>query len=361
MSKANIMRITNARIITPEGESRRGEIIIKGRKIKSIRFKNCRGGDINAGGNFVSPGFIDLHIHGGPEKIAKREIKYGTTAFLWGLHTASFDEIISAAKKIPELNKQACGAKILGLYLEGPWVSPKMRGAIPRSSLRSINLKHAEELIKKTGDLIKVVVVAPELTNAPALIRYLRKRKIRVSIGHSDATYRQTKEAISLGITLATHTFNRMRALGHREPGAVGAVLEDERVYAEILLDGIHIHPAAFKLLLKTKGADRIILVTDSVASGPMPGSVRRGRIFQMKNGVFAGGTLTMNRAIKNAVSCGIGIADAVKMAALNPARFLGIAGRIGSIGPGKDADLVIFDKNFNVQTALLKGRICAG
>jgi len=348
------MRITNARVLTPDGIIENGAIRIEDGIIAEISRKAAgMGEDINAKGGFVAPGFIDLHIHGKPEKISAREVKFGTTSFLLG----SAERIPAAIEELGEMDKPR-GARALGLYLEGPYLNPKMRGALPSGSLRSPNLAEAGELVEKFKGHAKVIVIAPELKGAIAVIKIFRKHGVRVSLGHTDATYEEAKRGIDAGAALATHTFNRMRALDHREPGAAGSVLDDNRVYAEVLLDGVHIHPAAFRILLRCKGRDRVILVTDSVASGPLPGSVRRGGVFQLGDGTFAGSALTMNRALENAVDYGATLADAVNMAALNPARFLGIDKKKGSIERGKDADIVVFDEKFNVKLTMVKGLI---
>jgi N-acetylglucosamine-6-phosphate deacetylase len=352
----NRIVITNGIVITPQ-KAIRGKVYIEGKKIsrpkkKSPDFK------INARGLFVSPGFIDLHIHGDPIKISKREARFGTTSFLCGIHDAKASTIRASLKQMGQVNQQP-GAKALGLYMEGPCVNPKMRGALLRKWIKKPSADALKKILKSSRGKIKIITVAPEIRGMLGLIKYMKTKKVIPSIGHTDATYAEAIRGINTGASLATHAFNRMRSLSQREPAATGAVLLDKRIAAEVLLDNIHLHLALFNLLILCKGSDKIVLVTDSVASGPIPGSRKYGAVYKMKDGTFAGGCLTMNQAVRNALKIGeLKIHQAVNMASLNPARVLGIDKKKGSLSLGKDADIVIFDEKLDVKLAMSEGKI---
>jgi N-acetylglucosamine-6-phosphate deacetylase len=348
--------ITNGKLITPE-RVLRGEVYIERGKISRAR-KSPGALRINARGMFVSPGFIDLHIHGDPIKISRREARFGTTAFLCGIHDAQANTIRTSLKQM-DCADRTSGARALGLYMEGPYVNPKMRGALLKRWIKKPDINALKKIIKLSGGKMKIITVAPEVKGMLKLIKYMKAKKIIPSIGHTDATYAETRRGIGAGASLVTHMFNRIRPLSQREPAATGAILTDKKVAAEVLLDNIHLHPALFNLLLLCKGDDKIILVTDSVASGPLPGSRKCGTVYKTKDGAFAGGCLTMNRAVKNAQrSGGLEIHQAVKMASLNPARVLGMDKNKGSLSLGKDADILIFDDGLDVKLTLVEGKI---
>jgi len=346
-----MLSIINANIIAPRGV-KRGNIFIKQGKIIDVTFgrkKYFADKTIDAKGNFASPGFIDLHIHGDAETISKTQLRSGTTGFLKAIYAAS--------KYKTEQYKT--GTLCLGINMEGPFINKKMRGALPAKFIKKPVLKYATEIITQARGTLKIMTIAPEVPGNYEIINLLRKHGIMPSIGHTDSDFTQAKKAVEQGARYATHVFNRMRGLSQREPGALGAVLEDDRVVAEIVLDGKHVHPACFRILLKTKGSDRIVLATDSVACGPIPGSRRKGIFFILKDGTYAGSALTMNQAVKNAVKFGgISIHEAVKMATLNPAKVLGISNKKGTIEKGKDADIIIFDGALDIKTAIVNGHI---
>ena len=248
---------------------------------------------------------------------------------------------------------------IAGFRIEGPYISLEKSGA---QDIRYIHRPDAEELkdiIHRCAPLMRIMTIAPELKGARTLIRVITKNKIIASLGHSYATDRQARSGIDAGIRHATHVFNAMRGKDACGAGAAGAILADKRVFAEVILDLIHVHEALFGRLLRAKGFDKVILITDSVRSERRRG-VRMARgAYRFKDGKLAGSALTMIGAVKNAVErCGLSIPHAVRLATLNPARFLGIAGTKGSIAAGKDADIVIFDKNFDIKMTIVRGKI---
>lgn len=332
---------------------------------------------IDAKGCFVSPGFIDCHIHGEPEKIFFNEAKHGTTAFVIAESCAPLNFIYKRAESIKEfIRLNPFGPNVLGLRLEGPYISKAKAGAQNTSYIRKPDAKEISSIIEKCAPILKIMTIAPELKETRPLIRLLRKHKIISSIGHSDATYESAIEGIDAGITHATHIFNAMSGLDRREPGVVGAVLLDDRVTAEIILDLIHVHKALFGLLLKLKKKDNVIIVTDSLASeipegvreaggalrfysGRRPEHLSRDGAYRFEDGKLAGSSLTMIQALKNAVrDCNVPLLDALKLITQNPAKLLGVEDNKGSISVGKDADIVIFDREFDVKATVVHGKI---
>jgi N-acetylglucosamine-6-phosphate deacetylase len=327
---------------------------------------------IDAKGCFVSPGFIDCHIHGEPEKIFFNEARHGTTAFVIAESCAPLSHIYKKAEDIKKFIKtHPFGPNVLGLRLEGPYISKAKAGAQDSTYIRKPDAKELSSIISRLSPVLKIMTIAPELKNAIPIIRLLAKNRIIASIGHSDATYETALEGIAAGMTHATHIFNAMSHLDRREPGVVGAALMDDRITAEIILDLIHVHRALFGLLLKLKERDKIIIVTDSLAAETIlvPGVEMAGGAYRFKDGKLAGSSLTMISALKNAVkSANFPLQEALEMITTNPAKLLGIDKKKGSIAAGKDADLVIFDKEFDVKMtmirgriAFVKGKICAG
>ena len=343
---------------------------------------------IDARGCFVSPGFIDCHIHGEPEKIFLNEARHGTTAFMIAESCAPLNYIYKRAEGAEEfIRTHPFGPNVLGLRLEGPYISRARAGAQNAAYIRRPDTKELCNIIERCSSVLKLITIAPELRGARPLIKLLRKHKIIVSVGHSDATYELAVEGIDCGITHSTHTFNAMSpvrgfaydaehgtsngmsGMDRREPGVAGAVLMDDRVTAEIILDFVHVHRALFRLLLKLKGRDNIIVVTDSLAAKPPKDVAETGGAYRFNDGRLAGSSLTMIGALKNIVkSTNLSLQEALNMITLNPAKFLGVEKKKGSIAAGKDADIVIFDKEFDVKMtmirgriAFVKGKICAG
>jgi N-acetylglucosamine-6-phosphate deacetylase len=325
---------------------------------------------IDAKGCFVSPGFIDCHIHGEPEKIFLNEARHGTTAFVVAESCAPLNYIYKRAESIKEFIKtHPFGPNVLGLRLEGPYISKTRAGAQDAGYIRRPDTKELSKIIERCCPILKLMTVAPELRSAKPLIKLLHKYKIIASIGHSDATYEQAVEGVDAGITHATHTFNAMSGTARRNPGVVGAVLMDDRVIAEVILDFIHVHRALFGLLLKLKNRNKVIVVTDSLVSEPSKNTMAVDGAYRFADGRLAGSSLTMIGALKNAVkSFDLSLQEALNMITLNPARLLGVESKKGSIAAGKDADIVIFDKEFDVKMtmirgriAFVKGKICAG
>lgn len=354
--------ITNARIVLPDKIIPQGTILVKGRKIAAIsrsRFAPAGVAKIDARTNYVAPGFIDLHIHGDVERVSRQQVKGGTTGFLATLHPARPRALLEAISQVLAKKRQGLGAKVLGIRLEGPFLNRAFCGALPPEALRRPDINEARKIIRQAGEALKMVVLAPELKEALKLIRLLRKHKIIASLGHTGATYEQAIKGVDAGIRHATHTFNRMRQFHHCRPGALGAALTDNRVVCEVIPEENHVHPAALKLLLACKGLEKVALVTDSTAAQEYPPKKRKALVFKLKDGTLYGTALTLNRALKNAIKfLELALPEAVRLVTLNPARVLQIERRKGSLAVGKDADIVIFDRNFNIKLAMVEGKV---
>lgn len=327
----------------------------------------------------ILPGLLDMHIHGtggcdvmdcsiaSLEEISRRLAADGVTGFLATTLTDRPDRINEALSVVKEASRRGVpGASILGAYVEGPYISEKQKGAHPAQLIRQIDLGELRELVGK-NDIIRVMAIAPEKENAIAAIAYLKAHKILPAMGHTDAGYEEAMAAIDKGATLATHTYNGMRGLHHREPGVLGAVLTDSRVYAEVIADLVHVHPAAVSLLYRCKQWDKLCLISDCMcAAGLADGDyylgqeqvrVREG-VPRTQSGGLAGSTLRLLDAVKNLhLVLGIDLAEAVHMASLVPARILGLDSVIGSIRKGKKADFIIADKAFRVMETYISGK----
>jgi len=336
---------------------------------------------IDARDKFVVPGFIDMHVHGGGgsdimdgkyeaiRQVAVTHSRFGTTAFLPTTMTMSKDKIIESLKSINETFIKGTGAaEILGVHLEGPYINPKKKGAQKEKDIKRASTREFLEFNKASGNLIRLITIAPEMPGAINFIRWLHKQGVIVSVGHSNATYEQVQEGIQAGLTHVTHAFNAMRGLDHREPGVVGAALSSPELVVEIIADGIHLHPAAMKILVKAKEIGKIVLITDAMRATSKPEgtynlggqevTVASGQA-RLKNGTLAGSVLTMNKAVWNLVNkVGVPLTEAIQMATFNPAKCLGVESKKGSLEPGKDADIVVLDKKLKVDLTMVKGKV---
>lgn len=352
---------------------------------------------IDVGDNIIIPGLIDLHIHGSfgfdvasPDVeaihlLARHLPRTGTTSFLPTLGAMPIDCIDEIAKRVRDFsvgdNSQSLseaglcnvsGAEVLGLHLEGPFLNPEKKGAMRAEYL----LKPSVDLITRWFELsegtLNHVTIAPELPGAQEVISFLAKRGVTVAAGHTMASYEHALEALSLGVTVANHTYNAMRAFTHRDPGILGAVFTDSRIWAELLCDGIHVHPAAVLTVLAAKGSGRTYLVSDALTpAGLPPGSYRslghdiivddNGKAY-LADGTLAGSTATLLDCVKNVMSwTGSSLEEVLPMAALNPAVVAGVSNRKGSLVSGKDADFVVLNSDYNVVFSVVAGKIVHG
>lgn len=315
---------------------------------------------IDAGHCFVSPGFIDTHIHGSPSDVFLNEIRGGTTSVVIAISCDKPSTLAGKIKEIEKFRKESfLGPNLLGARLEGPYINKVRCGAQNELFINRPSRQQLLKILKMCGGLLKVMTIAPELKGALPLIKILKSKNIIASIGHSDASYEDAIKGADAGITHSTHIFNGMRGIDRREPGAAGAALLDGRITPEVILDMTHVHRAIFELLFRIKGPDRMILITDSVRAQPPKKAKKSGCVYVFKDGTITGSSISMIDVLKNAVKqCGARIEDAVRMMSLTPARAFGASARKGSIENGKDADIVIFNKNFDVKTVLIRGRI---
>ena len=329
--------------------------------------------------HLLIPGLIDCHIHGvankdvmdGTEeafiKISRALAIEGVTGFLATTMTADHDRIEKVLKLIPQAIKNQEGAAMLGVHLEGPFISKAKMGAQHGVYAEQPDFQLIEQWQEMTEGAIKIVTLAPELSEALPFIQRICHRGIKVSIGHTNATYKETCVAIKAGCTQATHLFNAMRGIHQREPGAVSALLLSDDITAELIADGIHLHPAVIELAYRLKGKEKIMLVTDAMRAKCLGDgqydlcgqevSVHGGKA-TLPDGTLAGSTLHMPQAIKNMMQFSqCSLIDAINMASLNPARVLQLENNKGSIAVGKDADLVVFNPDLEVMLTMRCGR----
>jgi N-acetylglucosamine-6-phosphate deacetylase len=301
-------------------------------------------------------------------EIAAHEARCGVTGFVPTTLAAPWPAILGAAQTVKEGVAAGEGAEILGVYLEAPFLNVKKKGAQNPEFIRPVEEEDIRRLAETVGSLRAVIAVAPEVGDNLRYIPSLKEKGYVVSIGHSDAAYEAAILSFEQGINHATHLYNAMSGFLPREPGVIGAVLDSEGVTAELIADGIHVHPAALRLAVRQKGADRICLITDSMnASGLGDGDfrvggldvvVREGQARLREGGALAGSVLTLNRAVRNITRwTGASISAAVCMASLTPARILGLDREIGSLERGKLANLAVFDRDSNVVATIVRGR----
>ena len=344
---------------------------------------------IDAGGAYVAPGFIDTHIHGYggygaddaiyPEIKSEKEViecmdelsrlvaKKGLTAFNPTMYPAHPGIMTDAIAKIVSAMGKESGARIMGLHLEGPFLSPDMLGVQRPETVSPVDLAFMERLWNASRGHIVNMTVAPELKNMRGLALYCAKKGIILQAGHTNAAYENMIEGMQAGILHATHMFNAMSKLNQRNPGAVGALLTHPELSCEIIADGIHVHPNLFKLLIKNKPMDKIVLVTDSLkCTGQETGTLfangeemaLRGGLFKRKeDDVIAGSAITMMQGVQNLVQFGFSLEDAVRAASSNPASVMRYAKK-GFIVPGMDADITVFDKNYTPRITMVGGEI---
>lgn len=335
-------------------------------------------------GLMIAPGFIDQHVHGGGGaavmegttdklvEVARFHITHGTTTFLASAISATQENLVMVAKAFAGMRqKQYKGARCLGLHLEGPFLSGKYYGAHSREVLRNPDLEEVFMLHRLSDFGVKMMTLAPELPGAMEVAAALADKGILCAIGHSDADYETTITAITNGFSNITHCFNQLRGFHHREPGVLGAALLRPELSVELIADGIHIHPATLELVMKVKGPEKIILVSDAMSPTGMPNGkyqTSEGELTLYKgsltnqNGNLAGSVLTLERAVKNFMDfTGCELTDALRMATYNPAKYLGINKRKGSLYPGKDADLVALTPDLDVVMTMVEGEIISG
>ena len=387
----NRIKIFNARVITPYRIIMNGCIIIEDNKIMYVGedigdIDKCV--KIDADGNYASPGFIDIHTHGGGGHdfmdgtvesylgAAEKHAQHGTTSMLPTTLACADEELKSAFQvfKAAKL-KNTKGAELLGLHLEGPYFAMNARGALDPRYIRDPKREEYEKILSWSDDIVRWSA-APELEGALEFGRYLKSRGILASIGHTDAVFEQAVQAYENGYTHITHLYSCTstvkRINAYRYAGVLESAFLYDDVTVEIIADGVHLPESLLRLIYKIKGADNIALVTDSMRAAGMPGresiigSLKNGQRVIVEDGVaklpdrtaFAGSVATADRLVRTMIDmAGVPLADAVKMMALTPARIIGVDKYKGSLTAGKDADIVIFDDNVNIHRTFIRGK----
>lgn len=355
------MVIRRGRIILKDRILAGGSILIGGGKIRKVgKVSEPLGAVVvDAKGLFVAPGFIDTHIHGDPEAVLPQEIKYGTTSIVAAISCASPAKISRTINSIKRYLKNGkFKGSVLGIRLEGPYISKVRAGAQDRRYIQPPSVEGLIKIMSECDGLLKIMTVAPEVKGAHRIIKILKRDGVIASIGHTDAGRRACMKAVDAGATHATHLFNGMRRPAGDDDAAAHVCIEDKRVTVEIIVDMVHVKPKMLRLALSGKDKKNLILITDSVKAEMSVSDAADG-VYRLKNGTIAGSSLTMIGAVKNAVRCcGSGLSDAVRYATANPARLLGIDKDKGMIAKAKDADIVIFDKDFDVKMTIARGKI---
>jgi N-acetylglucosamine-6-phosphate deacetylase len=326
---------------------------------------------------YIAPGFIDTHIHGfggfGTDDASAEAVlemsrllcRRGVTAFNPTLYPSEPGAMLEAVAQVAAAIGRERGARIMGLHLEGPFLSPARLGVQKPETLKPVDIPFMERLWEASGGHVINMTVAPEIKGMRELALYCIKKGIILQAGHTDAKYENMVEGMQAGILHCTHLFNAMSKLDHRNPNAVGAALTHPEMSCEIIADGFHVHPDLFKLLLRNKPIDKIVLVTDGLkpteqAEGPFFANSEEvvfhdGLFHRKADDVIAGSGLTMIRGVKNLVDFGFSLEDAVKTASSNPAQVMRYREK-GTIIPGNDADLVVFDREFNILAVIVGG-----
>ncbi len=332
---------------------------------------------LDCAGAYTMPGFVDVHVHGSKgfdvmdateaslQGLSEFLVRQGVTSFLGTTMSDSTERIGTALRKMQAFAGEP-QSPFLGVHLEGPYLNPVYRGSQPEMHLRP-PLREEYSPWFETG-LIKLITVAPELAGGELLIREALARDITVSIGHSGASYAAAQSYFEAGVSQITHTFNGMAGIHHRQPGILVAAWEDPQIYFQIIADGVHVHPAVIRMLLRLAGRERVLAITDAMRATGLPDGefalgdvsvvVKNGEA-RSKAGGLAGSTLTMAQALKNMMRfCGLSLAEALPMFTRVPARSIGMYPQKGSLKLGADADIVIWDEESGPQATLIAGEL---
>ncbi|WP_181346969.1 N-acetylglucosamine-6-phosphate deacetylase [Thalassobacillus sp. CUG 92003] len=346
-----------------------------------VKRQNHEAPMIEVKNGFICPGFVDIHFHGvdgmdfmDEGKGVFRDItthlpKYGITSCLATSRTASLpdiNEFLQAATRYNPLNPE--GARILGVHLEGPWLSPKYSGAQRKELIRALTWSDVISVIEPYQSIISKMTIAPEEVKDPTIIPHLVSLGIQVSAGHTNASIEQIRVTIEHGLSQLTHTFNAMSPVDHRRPGTAAAALYFENLICELITDGVHVESRMIELLYKMKRKENIALISDCTGYNQFPDGeflergkelVRKGNEVRLKNGSLAGSAITLNEGVKHAISqCNIPLAEAVFMATETPAKAAGTDLKIGKIKPGFLADFVILDQDMGVTKTIIDGKV---
>ncbi|MCF2501445.1 N-acetylglucosamine-6-phosphate deacetylase [Dyadobacter chenhuakuii] len=385
------LKITNGHIITPFRYIRNGTLLVEDGVILGIQEGNVDFPDaetVDAGGNYIAPGFIDLHIHGGGGydfmdgtvhaflRIAETHAKYGTTALVPTTLTSEKEDLLQTLDNYEEANATNLkGAQFLGMHLEGPYFALSQRGAQDPRYIRNPDPKEYEEVLAYSSSITRWSA-APELPGAIDFGKRLKQKGILAAVAHTDAIYEEVLDAYENGYTLATHLYSAMSGVTRKNAFRYAGTIESAFLLdmdVEIIADGVHLPAPLLKLIYKIKGPDRIALITDAMRAAGMPvgestlGSLKNGLKVIVEDGVaklpdrtsFAGSVSTTDRLVRNMVQMAdVSLLDSVRMMTATPARIMGVDHKKGTLVAGKDADIVIFDNNINIQKTIVRGRV---
>ncbi|NGO71556.1 N-acetylglucosamine-6-phosphate deacetylase [Streptomyces boncukensis] len=382
--------LTGARVALPDGVLEDAAVTVEGGTLTGVgpsgtdapsRTDGPSGANggaevLDLAGHWIVPGFVDMHVHGaGGASFSAGTVEetltavrthraHGTTTLVASTVTGDLDDLCRQASVLSELVEQG---ELAGVHFEGPFISCERRGAHDPALLRDPDPTDVRKLLDAARGTARMVTLAPERPGGLESVRLLADHGVIAAVGHTDTTYEGTREAIEAGATVATHLFNAMPPLGHRAPGPVPALLEDERITVELINDGTHLHPSVVELAFARAGADRVAFITDAMGAagmhdgryplGPMEVEVQDGVARLVETGAIAGSTLTLDTAFRRAVTIDrIPVPEVVRAISTNPARLLGVADRVGTLEPGKDADLVVLDADFALTGVMRRG-----
>ncbi|MEJ9220149.1 N-acetylglucosamine-6-phosphate deacetylase [Paenibacillus glucanolyticus] len=386
----NAVQLLYGQVLTPRGIRTDGVLAIQGENIAyagdvselPANLKQAAAEVIHQPDGYIVPGFIDIHVHGGNgedfmdatkdvlDQITSFHSSQGTTAMLATTMTAPKKAIDRVLKEVSDYRNQGMSyTRLEGVHLEGPFISPKWPGAQNPEHIVHANIRWLEEWVSQYPGLVRQVTLAPEREGALEAISWLDQHGIVAALGHTDATYEEVEAAVEAGLSHGVHTFNAMTGLHHRKPGVVGAMLGDDRLSCEIIADGIHVHPAAIRILARMKQDGNLILITDAMSAtgmpdgeytlGDLPVVVEKG-IATLKHNrdSLAGSTLTMIKGFQLLVrEVGLSIEQASTIGSMNPARKIGIADRTGSLEAGKLADILVLSSDLELQGVWIQGQ----
>lgn len=368
-------RVIEGDILTADGIIR--DIIDRKSPVKAETLEIENSIDLN--GKYVVPGFIDVHIHGsngadamdGTVEALKTISSYiatkGTTKFLATTLTSSKEELINVLKIAADLqDKEIDGATIFGVHMEGPYFDIEYKGAQNEKYMKPATEKEIKDYLDVKPGLVKMMSLSPHTEQSIETVKFLRENGVIVSVGHSAAKFNDVMKAVDAGLSHSTHTFNGMRGINHREPGVAGAVLISDKINAEVIFDKIHIHPEIVRLMIKAKGTDKVVCITDAMAATGLPNGdyklgeldvyVKDGEARLKSNDSLAGSVLTMDKAFKHVIELGYPIYEAVKLTSTNAAVEFGL--NAGAIEVGKEADFTVLDDSYNVDMTIVNGNI---
>lgn len=379
--------ITHGKVYTPYEQKADTVILIEKGKItyvgevQDLNLEEYE--EIDASGMIISPGLVDLQVNGAGgylynqteneeqlEAISKANARTGTTSILATVITDPLEKLQGILKRISKFKEKGGyeGTEVLGIHLEGPYLNPAKKGGHSGDYLAEPNISHFQKIEEATEGNLKIVSLAPELSGANELIKYISDNGIRCSLAHTNASLEDVIKATENGLDMGTHLFNAMDGMGSRQPGTVGAILALDNISTGIICDGKHVHPMSIKAAMKAKGLDKVFMVTDAVS--PLGTSLKSFKLYGVdvviKNGgcytpegILAGSATPLLKCVQNVVNfVGFSLEDALTMATINPAREIGLDSSKGSIEVGKDADIIICDENISLEKVMIKGEI---